>query len=88
MIRFKINNEEQLFKSFLDLNEMIREGDYGKSVMIGSYNDFVLVKLGVIIDGKGEKALAEDFEEYLRKKDFRYERINQFGVLFHSERTF
>jgi len=87
MVRFKIADEKELYKQFLNLNDMVRAGNYPKT-MIGSYNDFALKKLGIVIDGKKEKQLAADFQEVLEVNDVAFERINQFGVLFFRDRTF
>jgi len=88
MITFKINDEKELFKFFLDLNDMVRAGDYNKAVMLGPYNDYCMVKSGIIIDGLGEKQLANDFEELLKKDEVVYKRVNQYGVLWYEERSF
>jgi len=90
MITFKLPKRKELFESFADLNELVYEANKNRylGVMLGSYNDYALEKLGIIIDGTKERVLADDFEDVLKKKKIEYYREDAFGVIFYENRDY
>ncbi len=87
MITFKISDENQQRVALILLQDIIFYGRKTYDVMVGPYEDFTLVELGIIIDGKDEKKLAEDFGEVLKEKGYVFERTDQIGLQFYEART-
>jgi len=91
MITFKFKKALDGKISLLDLTDLVGDSrKQYKNTMLGPYDDITLEAKGIIIDGEKEKELAEDFEKIIKRKvgEDRYERIDQFGILFYTESTF
>ena len=87
MINFRLKNEKQLFGSFADLMDLVRDGDFA-GCQIGPFEDFCLLKLGIIIDGRSEVRLAEAFEKVLKRLKYLYERNDTLGEEFYLVREY
>jgi len=87
MITFKITGTRSTYRAFAELHDLVRRRDY-KDAMIGPYEDFSLLDIGIIVDGGDEVALANDFEEVLKEKNFLYKRTDEVGVKFYKDRTY
>jgi len=85
MITFTMNSEGQLSNSLLTLVDVARAGNY-PNAMLGPFEDHVLFAGGIIIDGKGEKRLADAFENKLKSQDVFYTREDKIGVEYYKER--
>ena len=87
MITFKIIGTRSTYRAFAELHDLVRRRDYTKA-MIGPYEDFSLLDIGIIIDGDEEVKLSDAFEELLREKNFLFKRTDEVGVLFYKDRTY
>jgi len=85
MINFIIPDEKELFKGMLILSNLVK-GETYKDTMIGPFEDFCLIHFGIIIDGKEEEKLANDFEKRLKRVKYGYERDDQLGLKFYESR--
>ena len=84
MIRFRIYKTNYK-KEFLMLMDLLANGNY-KNVMAGPFSNLVIGRTGIIIDGKGEKKLADDYEAELKVNNIIYQREDQYGIIFYQNR--
>jgi len=85
MITFKMGDNKDYSKSLLTLVDVARAGNYPNAI-IGPFEDYVLFNGGIIIDGKGEKRLADAFAKKLDGQKMFYEREDKIGVEYYEER--
>jgi len=91
MVKFKFQSTKDSSLMFFALFDMVRADEDSKrypDVCIGPFDDLALEVLGIIIDGKSEKLVADDFEELLKKKKVEYQRGNDYGVLYYQKRSY
>ena len=85
MINFFFPNEKNAFEGLARISELAREKSY-PNTMLGPFEDYCLLKLGITIDGDKEVELAEKFEEWITEKKYIYEKKEELGVEFYKER--
>jgi len=89
MVKFQFEKNPELFQSMVDLMDLIRKRpNKYPNTHIGPFEDFALVYLGIIIDGKEQKKLSDDFERILLKKEVTYARGNKYSIRFFENRDY
>lgn len=89
MIRFRIRKTFEIGKAFLHLFDLVIDrGDKYADTFVGGWDEMLIIKIGIIFDGKQEKAMANAYERKLAKENILYEREDKPGVEWYKAKDF
>ena len=75
MINIRIRRQFDIGKAVLHLLDMVIDyGERYKDTWVGAFDEMLIIRIGIIFDGKQEKAMADAFGRKLDKEKILYDR--------------